>query len=127
MAFQKKGSVKTGRSASKSSGNKKAGSSLNTECWLVWLLFLALFFIFLSIFGDNGLLKIGELKRVRMALTEEITALREENDALRNEIIGLKEDPFFIEKVAREELGLVRPQEVVYHFVWSGEGAGKGN
>ena len=51
-----------------------------------------------------------------MVLTEEILALREQNDALRREIKGLKEDSFFIEKVAREELNLVRPNEVVYYF-----------
>ncbi|MGA1842636.1 MAG: FtsB family cell division protein [bacterium] len=86
------------------------------EYWIVWLLFLAVFFIFLTIFGKNGLLQVGDLKKVRLLLTEEIWALREENDALRKEIRGLKEDPFFIEKVAREELNLVRPNELVYYF-----------
>ncbi len=86
------------------------------EYWIVWLLFLALFFIVLTIFGKNGLLQIGDLKKVRLLLTEEVLALREENDSLRKEIKGLKEDPFFIEKVAREELNLVRPNEFVYHF-----------
>jgi cell division protein FtsB len=86
------------------------------EYWVVWLLFLAIFFIFLSIFGKNGLLQIGDLKKVRLMLTEEVLALSGENDTLRKEIKGLKEDPFFIEKVAREELNLVRPNELVYYF-----------
>ena len=86
------------------------------EYWIVWLLFLALFFIFFSIFGQNGLLKIGDLKKARLILTKEVIALREENDAIRKEISGLKEDPFFIEKVAREELNLVRSNEIVYYF-----------
>ena len=89
------------------------------EYWVAWLLFLALFFIFLTIFGQNGLLQIGDLKKARMALTEEILALREDNDTIRREIIGLRDDPFFIEKVAREELNLVRPNEVVYQIVSS--------
>ena len=86
------------------------------EYWIVWLLFLAIFFIVLTIFGKNGLLRIGDLKKARLVLTEEVLALHEENDALRKEIKGLKEDPFFIEKVAREELNLVRPNEFVYYF-----------
>ncbi|MGA1864090.1 MAG: FtsB family cell division protein [bacterium] len=86
------------------------------EYWIVLLLFLAAFFIFLTIFGKNGLLEVGDLKKVRLLLTEEVLALREENDTLRKEIKGLKEDPFFIEKAAREELNLVRPNELVYYF-----------
>jgi cell division protein FtsB len=86
------------------------------EYWIVWLLFLALFFIFFTIFGQNGLLKIGDLKKARFILIKEVLALREENDALRKEINGLKEDPFFIEKVAREKLNLVKSNEVVYYF-----------
>ncbi|MGA1844376.1 MAG: FtsB family cell division protein [bacterium] len=87
------------------------------EYWVIWLLFLALFFIVLSIFGQNGLLQIGELKLVRKSLIKEVVALQEENDALSKEIQGLREDPFVIEKVAREELDLVRPNEVVYHLI----------
>jgi len=95
------------------------------EYWVIWLLFLALFFIVLSIFGQNGLLQIGELKRTRKSLTDQVVALQEENDDLRKEIRGLREDPFFIEEVAREELDLVRPNEVVYHFIPSrGESEG---
>jgi cell division protein FtsB len=93
------------------------------EYWVIWLLFLALFFIFLSIFGENGLLEIGYLKKVRLALKREVFELQRENDALRKEIEGLNKDPFFIEKMAREELDLVLPHEVVYHFVPSSSDA----
>lgn len=103
----------------KSGRDKKAKRNSGFEYWLIWLLLLALFFICVTIFGHNGLLQIGELRRVRKVLKEEIAVLCEENESLRKEIKGLREDPFFIEKVAREELDLVRPNEVVYHIVSS--------
>ena len=102
---------------SKSGRDKKTKRNSGFEYWLIWLLLLALFFICVTIFGHNGLLQIGELRRVRKVLKEEIAVLCEENESLRKEIKGLREDPFFIEKVAREELDLVRPNEVVYHIV----------
>jgi len=110
---------------SDSKGIKVKRKKRSFEYWVVWLLFLALFFIFLTIFGQNGLLQIGDLKKARMILTKEIFALQEENYSLRREIKGLKEDPFFVEKVAREELDLVRPNEVVYQFVSSSEDSEK--
>jgi cell division protein FtsB len=124
MRSVRPGSIDPKNSDSKGSKVKKKKRSF--EYWVAWLLFLALFFIFLTIFGQNGLFQIGDLKKARMILTKEIFALREENDALRREIKGLKEDPFFIEKVAREELDLVRPNEVVYQFISSSEDSEKG-
>ena len=124
MRSVRPGSIDPKDSDSKGSKVKKKKRSF--EYWVAWLLFLALFFIFLTIFGQNGLLQIGDLKKARMILTKETFALREENDLLRREIKGLKEDPFFIEKVAREELDLVRPNEVVYQFVSSSEDSEKG-
>jgi len=42
--------------------------------------------------------------------------LRDENDRLKNYIYLLKEDKSFIEKIAREELGLVKTDELIYLF-----------
>jgi cell division protein FtsB len=39
-----------------------------------------------------------------------------ENAELRNRIARLKTDDEFLEKMAREKLGLVRKGELVYHF-----------
>jgi len=96
----------------------KTRSSKRTslEYWVAWLLFLALFFIFLTIFGQNGLLQIGELKKARKVLLQEVFVLKRENDALSDEIRGFKEEPYFIERIAREELNLVRPNEVVFYI-----------
>ncbi len=104
---------------SESARRKNEKSSF--EYWLAWMLLLALFFIFLFIFGENGLLQTGEMRKLNFTLTEEVKELLKENEYLKKEIKGLKEDPFYVEKVAREELDLVRPNEVVYHIVSSKE------
>lgn len=49
--------------------------------------------------------------------------LRRENDRLRREVKALADDPAELERAAREELGLVRPGEVVFRLE-DGDGAG---
>ena len=63
--FEKKGESPKDR-------NDKKGR-LNGWYLFLWLLSLALFFIFLIIYGQNGLFQVGELKQVKMELIEEIS------------------------------------------------------
>lgn len=42
--------------------------------------------------------------------------LQKENEKLRERIHRLRHDNLYLEKTAREELGLVRPGEIVYRF-----------
>lgn len=95
---------------------KEGKGSTGFIYWCIWLLSIALLFLFLSIFGQNGLLQMGDLMRVRKALVEDIAALQSENMELTKEIEGLKNDPFYVERVAREELNLVRPNEIVFQI-----------
>jgi len=46
----------------------------------------------------------------------EIRELRLANEKLRLELRSLADDPAAWERVAREELGLVRPDDVVFHL-----------
>jgi cell division protein FtsB len=60
--------------------------------------------------------RVLELKRVReetRQLDAQIEALRKENDELRTSIEAANRRGFPIEKVAREELHLVRPDDIV--------------
>ena len=62
--------------------------------------------------GPSG----SQLDRVRadLARTREETAiLRERNAELRREIHALRSQPGFIEDIARRELGMVRPGELI--------------
>ncbi len=47
-------------------------------------------------------------------LESEIERVRESNKKLAKEIHALKNDPLYIEKLARKELGLIRSGEVIY-------------
>lgn len=47
--------------------------------------------------------------------------LRKENQLLFREIESLKKDKGYIEKIAREELGMVKKGEIVYYFSGSKE------
>ena len=51
----------------------------------------------------------SELQDIR-ARRAELTA---ENAELRREIDGLRQDPSVIEDIAREDLGMVRPDEII--------------
>jgi cell division protein FtsB len=67
-----------------------------------------------SIVGDRGFLNLRQ-KRMRVeGLRQEIGALRTENAHLAGEVSALRTSPEAIEKVAREQLGLARPDETVF-------------
>jgi cell division protein FtsB len=42
--------------------------------------------------------------------------LREANTALRQEIDKLRNDPAYLEEVARRQFGLIKKNEVIYEF-----------
>lgn len=63
--------------------------------------------------GDNGYLKIKELEAKRVELQSKIDQLRNEKTILTMKIDNAKKDPFWTEKVVREELDLVKDGEIV--------------
>ena len=58
-----------------------------------------------------------ELKIQEESLTQKIEKLEQKIHELHEERELLKNDVAYIEKVVRDELGLVKPGEVVYRFV----------
>ena len=78
-------------------------------------LIVGILYIFL---GDKGgLIRFIELKIEKNRLQNEIEQLIEENKKVREEIKALRTDKKFIERIAREELGLVKKGEIVYKFI----------
>jgi cell division protein FtsB len=67
-----------------------------------------------SLFGDRGILHLLAQRQRAEALAGEIEELRSENGRLAADIAALRTDPRAIERLAREELGLVRPGETVF-------------
>ncbi len=69
------------------------------------------------VFGESGYLRERALRRELRSLRQEIHALREEAKELHGVVRGLQEGGVEIERIGREQLGLVRPGEVTYRLV----------
>src|SRR4030042_3867190 len=67
-----------------------------------------------SVFGDRGFLNLVEKRRHVEELRLEIETLRAENARLAGEVGALRSSPRAIERLAREQLGLARPDETVF-------------
>jgi len=83
-------------------------------------LFLGL--IGLGLFGDRGLISYHKLRRDRVKLEQDADQLRKENQSLRQKIELLGSDLKYLEKLARQKLGMVRPDEVIIKVPESGAG-----
>ena len=66
-----------------------------------------------ALIGEGGLVAMRRARNTQLRLDQRIVTLRAENDALRDTVRRLQEDPRAIEDIARRELGLIRPGEVV--------------
>jgi len=69
-----------------------------------------------TLFGENGLTRLRELRRQRDELLLEIRTLKEYNSELAREVKLLQHDDRYLERIAREELGLTGPNEIVFRF-----------
>lgn len=65
-----------------------------------------------AIFGPTGHLEMERLEGEIQSLIQKKEALESGNRQMMDEIESLKTDPAAIEKIAREELGLVREGEI---------------
>ncbi len=82
------------------------------------MLLLVLFFVFYLYFvGDYGFFRLLSLKREKDSLILETKKLQAKNVELELEKAKLKDDMFYIEKVARERYGMAKKDEVIYKFV----------
>jgi cell division protein FtsB len=82
----------------------------------------------LAMAGDRGFFEVYQFSRHLQHIEGRIQALEVENERLRMQVTRLRSDPYQIEKLAREDLGLVRPDEIIFEIVdgrpedlpWSG-------
>lgn len=86
---------------------------------LIFFTIMLLSFIYLLIsvlFGDLGLLRYRELYKTKTRLEKQINEINKENVQLKSQIDSLKKDPFSVEKHAREEFGLAKPDEYIFQY-----------
>jgi len=79
-------------------------------------IFAILFLSILIIFGDNGMIDLRHLKKERDKLSEENQFIRQEISLLYSEIERIKNDPSYIEAIARQELGMIGEDEIILRF-----------
>lgn len=104
------------------SANLTMEASNRRRWWLKTIgLAAAAFFLFkllLSfIVSDMGIFTFIDLHRMRGELQREIAELQQKNGALMEQVRALRSDPVYIEALAREQLGMVRPGEQVFRLV----------
>lgn len=68
---------------------------------------------FMIVFGDNGLVDLRLLHNEHENLQVRNEQLAGENLRLHRQIDRLKHDPAYIESIARQELGMIAPDEVI--------------
>lgn len=76
-----------------------------------------LFLLIFSLSGNQGLLALYKNHCRIKQLNERIQNSHATIDSLKDELVRLKTDTSYIEKIAREKLGMARKNEKVYKFV----------
>jgi cell division protein FtsB len=66
-----------------------------------------------DVFGPHGFLVMRHKQQEIQKVNAQIDQLNKENASLEQNVKDLKTDPQTIRKIAREELGLVKPGEIV--------------
>ena len=85
--------------------------------WPVYLIgALIILLSLVTIVGERGALHLWRLRGEKSRLDEQNYRLQKENEALRRRVYSIRNDDDYLEKVAREELNLARPGEIVYRF-----------
>jgi cell division protein FtsB len=90
--------------------------------FLVFLLVFGAGMILISLVGDQGLIAYLRLQEEARSLRVEIQALEGRRQDLDQEVRALRDDPAYIELLARKRLGLVKPGETVIELPPAAEG-----
>lgn len=69
-----------------------------------------------SFWGRYSLVRIYQFRQQRERIRRDIVHIMEENQLLRKEIERLRSDPEYIARIAREDLGLAKPGEIIYRY-----------
>lgn len=79
----------------------------------VWLFCFAIviFLVFLPSYT-----RMQDLRQKNLEYKKEIVDLKQQHAKLKRERMLLEKDPIYLEKVAREKMGLIREGEVVYRM-----------
>jgi cell division protein FtsB len=77
----------------------------------------------IGLFSDQGLLKLRRLRAERTRLDQQSQQIKDENTSLAQRIELLRKDISFVEKLARQKLGMIKPDEMIIKFPQDGSTA----
>ena len=78
------------------------------------LIFVTLVLVINALVGERGLMETLRARQQHHDLVASIDKLKSENARLREEAKRLRTDPGTIEALARQELGLIKPGEMLF-------------
>ncbi|MCB4791182.1 MAG: septum formation initiator family protein [Elusimicrobia bacterium] len=90
------------------------GAPLKLPKNIIYIIVGAIIFLFL--FGNAGSRKLVRRFWEIYKLKGELEQLKKENALLKKEIFLLQNDPSYVERITRKELGLIAPGEVEYRL-----------
>jgi cell division protein FtsB len=77
---------------------------------------LLLMLVVITIIGERGAIHLWRLRGEKIRIDEQNYRLQKENETLRQRVLRIRHDNHYLEKLAREELNMARPGEVIYRF-----------
>ena len=77
---------------------------------------LVLLAVGLAVYGGQQVLRVRQMRGEIQAMERDIVTLRARTEELSRTVERLRTDPAYVEKLAREQLGYVRPDETVLKF-----------
>jgi len=97
--------------------DKKGWIFLKSRSFLAIMALFILVVLMAFFFGDSGIVPILKTRQKVAQMTAQIAGLEKERDRLAREVQGLEKDPLSLERKAREELWLMKKNEVVVVIV----------
>jgi cell division protein FtsB len=89
---------------------------IHVKIALVFAVLVLVSYFAIIIFGDNGLRDLNAMKQELKSLKAQNEELQRQNIEMHRKVKRLKEDPEFIENIARQELKMIGEDEVVFKF-----------
>lgn len=75
---------------------------------------LLVLFVCAAIYGEHGLVHLARMQSEQRELEQRAFALQQGNERLRERAQRLQSDDSYIERLAREHLGLAKKGEILY-------------
>ncbi len=72
--------------------------------------------------GPSGAMNLLKLRKTNARMAGELESLVQRKQALAVEKVRLEKDSAYLERVARKDLGMAKPDEKVFRFVQPGAG-----